>query len=88
MIVILKLAFCLRAIEVKIFGETTAGTHEEKKVGPGVLQAIQNYVMKSVTYLCVLKVMPKILTINILTKALMIIIAAIQMKEHSSYLSF
>lgn len=56
MIIILKLAFCLRAIGVKTYRKTTVEILEGKKGDPGVSQAIQRYATKSVTFLSVQKV--------------------------------
>lgn len=56
MIIILKLAFCLRAIGVKTYRKTTVEILEGKKGDLGVSQAIQRYATKSVTFLSVQKV--------------------------------
>lgn len=56
MIIILKLAFCLRAIGVKTYRKTTVEILEGKKGDRGVSQAIQRYATKSVTFLSVQKV--------------------------------
>lgn len=56
MIIILKLAFCLRAIAIKTYRKTTVEILEGKKGDPGVSQAIQRYATKSVTFLSVQKV--------------------------------
>lgn len=56
MIIILKLAFCLRAIAVKTYRKTTVGTLEGRKADRGVSQAIRRYATKSVTFLNVPKV--------------------------------
>lgn len=57
MIVILKLAFCLRAIGVKICEKTTAETPEGKREGHGVSPPAQRHVTKSVTSPSAQKVM-------------------------------
>lgn len=49
MIVILKLAFCLRAIGVKTCGKTTAETPEGKREGRGVSPPAQRCATKSAT---------------------------------------
>lgn len=56
MIVILKLAFCLRAIGVRTCGKTTVGIPEGKKEDLGVLRPIQRFAMKFVIFLSVQKV--------------------------------
>ncbi|KAB1275907.1 Hepatocyte growth factor [Camelus dromedarius] len=56
MIIILKLAFCLRAIAVKTYRKTTVAILEGKKGDLGVSRAIQRYATKSVTFLSVQKV--------------------------------
>lgn len=54
--VILKLAFCIRAIVVKISRKTIVGIQKEKKEGLGALLKTHRFAMKCVTFLCAHKV--------------------------------